>query len=33
MVPQFKRDQELKTFLDEQEATLRKVAKEMKLIQ
>ncbi len=33
MVPQFKRDQELKTFLDEQDATLRKVAKEMKLIQ
>jgi tripartite-type tricarboxylate transporter receptor subunit TctC len=33
MVPQFKRDQELKTFLDEQEAMLRKVAKEMKLIQ
>lgn len=33
MVPQFKRDQELKTFLDEQEAALRKVAREMKLMQ
>lgn len=33
MVPQFKRDQELKSFLAEKEATLRKVAKEMKLIQ
>ena len=33
MIPQFKRDQELKTFLDEEDALLRKVAKDMKLIQ
>jgi len=33
MIPQFKRDQELKTFLDKEEAMLRNVAKEMKLIQ
>ena len=33
MIPQFKRDQELKIFLDEEDALLRKVAKEMKLIQ
>ncbi len=33
MVPDFKRDEALKKFLDEEEAMLRKVAKEMKLIQ
>jgi tripartite-type tricarboxylate transporter receptor subunit TctC len=33
MVPQFKRDQEFKTFLDAEEAALRKIAKEMNLIQ
>jgi tripartite-type tricarboxylate transporter receptor subunit TctC len=33
MVPDFKRDEALKKFLDEQESALRKIAKEMKLIQ
>jgi putative tricarboxylic transport membrane protein len=33
MVPDFKRDEANKKFLDEEEAMLRKVAKEMKLVQ
>jgi putative tricarboxylic transport membrane protein len=33
MVPDFRRDEALKKFLDEEEALLRKVAKEMKLVQ